>query len=43
MNTNIGFLQRLAAHPQFIEGDVHTGFIEVTLLIEQPIIRLVTL
>ncbi len=29
VSTNIDFLQRLSSHPQFIEGDVHTGFIEV--------------
>ncbi|XP_064393739.1 methylcrotonoyl-CoA carboxylase subunit alpha, mitochondrial-like [Halichondria panicea] len=28
VSTNIDFLQRLSSHPQFIEGDVHTGFIE---------------
>jgi len=28
MSTNIEFLKRLAAHPDFISGDVETGFIE---------------
>lgn len=27
-SSNIPFLQRLASNPHFIEGDVHTGFIE---------------
>ncbi|WP_428382705.1 acetyl-CoA carboxylase biotin carboxylase subunit [Nevskia ramosa] len=26
--TNIGFLRRLIAHPAFIAGDVHTGFLD---------------
>lgn len=28
VKTNIDFLQRLSSHPKFMEGDVHTGFIE---------------
>jgi acetyl/propionyl-CoA carboxylase alpha subunit len=26
--TNIAFLRRLIAHPAFLAGDVHTGFLE---------------
>ena len=26
--TNIGFLRRLIAHPAFVAGDVHTGFLD---------------
>ena len=29
VKTNIGFLARLSEHASFVEGDVHTGFIEV--------------
>ena len=30
VGTNIEFLGRLASHETFVEGDVHTGFIEVS-------------
>lgn len=39
LNTNLEFLRRLTLQPEFIEGKVHTGFIEEhsqTLLAEQP-------
>lgn len=32
LDTNIKFLTDLARHPRFVEGDVHTDFIEVYLL-----------
>ena len=28
LSSNIAFLQRLASNPSFVEGDVHTGFID---------------
>ena len=33
MSTNVGFLGRLASHQSFQEGDVHTGFIEVGVVL----------
>jgi len=38
--TNVSFLDRLAAHPSFIAGDVHTGFIEQhrALLLDKPLV-----
>ena len=32
MNTNIEFLKRVVSHPEFVRGDVETGFIQVFLL-----------
>lgn len=29
MNTNIEFLKKVISHPEFIRGDVETGFIQV--------------
>ena len=39
--TNVSFLDRLAAHPSFIAGDVHTGFIEQhrALLLDKPLVE----
>jgi 3-methylcrotonyl-CoA carboxylase alpha subunit len=31
LNTNIEFLKLLASHQAFIDGDVETGFIQVTI------------
>jgi len=28
LNTNVDFLMQLSSHPQFVEGDVHTDFID---------------
>lgn len=28
LNTNVDFLMQLSAHPKFVEGDVHTSFID---------------
>lgn len=30
MNTNIEFLKKVISHPEFIHGDVETGFIQVS-------------
>jgi 3-methylcrotonyl-CoA carboxylase alpha subunit len=39
--TNVSFLDRLAAHPSFIAGDVHTGFIDQhkAILLDKPLVE----
>ena len=37
MSTNIGFLERLLVNEDFRSGDVHTGFIEVSLKYDQGV------
>jgi 3-methylcrotonyl-CoA carboxylase alpha subunit len=41
LSTNVSFLDRLASHPSFISGDVHTGFIEQhrALLLDKPLVE----